>query len=123
MTRLGEGISPVVNAVIYVRPENYSASAARCLDYCAARRYNVVGLIPGDWDAAMRMLHEGVASVVVVSSAEQVDQGEPGVEVAPKPSSRRKAGARSAGNSARNRWSNSTPATSAEPAAARHYRY
>ena len=114
----------MVNAVIYVRPENYSASAARCLDYCAARRYNVVGLIPGDWDAAMRMLHEGVASVVVVSSSEQVElQGEPGVEVAPKPSSRRKAGARSAANSARGRWSTGAPTTSAEPAAARHYRY
>ncbi|MBU2664537.1 hypothetical protein KOI35_13625 [Actinoplanes bogorensis] len=113
----GEGNDPVVNAVIYVRPENYSASAARCLDYCSARRYNVVGVIPGDWEAAMRMLGEGSASVVVVSSVEQIEP-RPGVEVAPKPSSRRKAGS----NSARNRWSG-TPTPKTEPAAARHYRY
>ena len=114
----GEGISPVINAVIYVRPENYSASAARCLDYCAARQYDVVGLIPGDWEAAMRMLREGVAQVVVVSSAEQVEP-QPGVEIAPKPSSRRRAGA----NAARNRWQSKPSTPSSEPAAARHYRY
>ncbi|MBM2619834.1 hypothetical protein JIG36_30420 [Actinoplanes sp. LDG1-06] len=108
--------------MIYVRPENYSASAARCLDYCSARRYNVVGLIPGDWEAAMRMLDLGSASVVVVSSAEQIEP-RPGVEIAPKPSSRRRAGARGAANSARNRWSESTPQPKTEPAAARHYRY
>ncbi|WP_250008040.1 hypothetical protein [Actinoplanes sp. M2I2] len=111
----------MLDAVIYVRPENYSASAARCLDYCSARRYNVVGLIPGDWDAAMRMLHEGKASVVVVSSVEQMEP-QPGVEIAPKPSSRRRSGARSTGNAARNRWSAETPPT-AQPAAAKHYRY
>ncbi|GAB2576469.1 hypothetical protein Aab01nite_13000 [Paractinoplanes abujensis] len=119
---MGEGIDPVVNAVIYVRPENYSASAARCLDYCSNHRYNVVGIIPGDWPAAMRMLELGSASVVVVSSVEQIEP-RPGVEIAPKPSSRRKAGARSAANSARNRWTDTTPQTSTEPAAARHYRY
>ncbi len=109
----------MVNAVIYVRPENYSGSAARCLDYCADRRYKVVGIVPGDWDAAIRMLAEGSAQVVVVSSVEQVEP-QPGVEIAPKPSSRRRAGVRAGGNSARSRWSEKAPA---EPVKARHYRY
>ncbi|NMO53541.1 hypothetical protein HH310_20435 [Actinoplanes sp. TBRC 11911] len=75
----------MINAVIFVRPENYGVTAARCLDYCAAKRYNVIGLIPGDWPAAMRMLNEGLAGVVVVASAEQLDPDrEPRVEVVPR---------------------------------------
>ena len=87
----------MVNAVVYVRPENYSVSASRCLEHCTARKYNVVGLIPGDWDAAMRMLREGTASVVVVSSADQLDAGcEPRVEVVPKRRPRRSTSSSSA---------------------------
>jgi hypothetical protein len=75
----------VINAVIFVRPENYGVTAARCLDYCAAKRYNVIGLIPGDWPAAMRMLNEGLAGVVVVASPEQLDpEREPRIEVVPR---------------------------------------
>ena len=70
----------------------------------------------------MRMLELGSASVVVVSSVEQVEP-RPGVEIAPKPSSRRKAGARSAAHSARSRWSDNASQPTTEPAAARHYRY
>lgn len=74
----------MINAVIYVRPENYSANAARCLDYCAARRYNVVGLVPGDWRAALRMLGDGTAGVIVVSATDHRPPGEPGIEIVPK---------------------------------------
>jgi hypothetical protein len=75
----------VIDAVIFVRPENYRVTAARCLDYCAAKRYNVIGLIPGDWAAAIRMLDEGLAHVIVVGSAEQFDpEQEPRVEVVPR---------------------------------------
>jgi hypothetical protein len=59
--------------------------------------------------------------VVVVSSVEHMEP-QPGVEIAPKPSSRRRTGARSTANAARNRWS-AEPQTTTEPAAARHYRY
>jgi hypothetical protein len=74
----------VIDAVIFVRPENYGVTAARCLDYCAAKRYNVVGLIPGDWNAAIRMLDEGLAGVIVVGSADHPDQEDPRVEVVPR---------------------------------------
>jgi len=80
----------VVNAVIVVRPENYGVNAARCLEYCETRRYHVVGLIPGDWRAALRMLGDGLAGVIVVSARDQFDApGEPRIEVAPKRSARR----------------------------------
>jgi len=75
----------VINAIIFVRPENYGITAARCLDYCAQKRYNVVGLIPGDWPAAIRMLSEGLANVIVVGSAEHLDpRREARVEVVPR---------------------------------------
>jgi hypothetical protein len=99
----------VINAVIFVLPENYGVSAARCLDYCAVKRYNVVGLIPGDRRAAMRMLSEGLASVVVVASPQQLNgTGEPRIEVVPKRFSARR---RSTSNaSPTRRWKSATPA-------------
>ena len=80
----------MVNAVVYVQPDNYSASAARCLEYCAERKYKVVGLVQGDREAVIRMLDDGLATVVVVSSADQLDPGqEPRAEVVPKRRPRR----------------------------------
>ncbi|MFG1990708.1 hypothetical protein ACGFJ7_12110 [Actinoplanes sp. NPDC048988] len=101
--------------MIYVRPENYGVSASRCLEHCAARRYNVVGLIQGDWAAAARMLDEGLAGVVVVSSAEQLNPHlephlEPRVEVVPKPRRQRRS-ASSAAQPGR-RWTSDNPASS-----------
>ncbi|MFF5077845.1 hypothetical protein ACFY36_12390 [Actinoplanes sp. NPDC000266] len=97
--------------MIYVRPENYGASASRCLEHCAARRYNVVGLIQGDWDAAARMLAEGLAGVVVVSSADQLDPHlEPRIEVVPKPRRQRRSSS-SAAQPGR-RWTSDNPGSS-----------
>lgn len=94
----------MINAVVYVRPENYSLNAARCLDYCDARRYHVVGLVQGDWRAALRMLDEGLAGVIVVTSTDQLDPArEPRIEVVPRRLARRTT------NSPR-RWSPGTPA-------------
>jgi hypothetical protein len=75
----------VPNAVIFVQPDRFDVHAARCLDYCAAMRYEVAGLICGDWNAALQMLKDGLASVVVVSSMTQLDpHREPRIEVVPK---------------------------------------
>lgn len=82
----------MINAVIFVRPENYDVNAARCLEHCQAQRYHVVGVIPGDWRAAMQMLGDGQASVIVVSSPDQLDPlQEPRIEVIPKRRPRRRA--------------------------------
>jgi hypothetical protein len=75
----------VTNAVIFVQPDKFEASAARCLDYCAARRYDVAGLVCGDWAAALQMLKDGLAGVIVVASTAQLDpEREPRIEVVPK---------------------------------------
>jgi hypothetical protein len=94
----------VINAVVFVRPENYRVNAARCLEYCDARRYHMVGLVQGDWRAALRMLDDGLATVIVVSSAEQLDPAqEPRIEVVPRRLARR------ATNASR-RWTPGSPA-------------
>jgi hypothetical protein len=85
----------LTKAVIVVQPDKFTASAARCLDYCAAMRYEVAGLINGDWAAARRMVGDGLAEVIVVPSLAGLDpDNEPRVEVAPKrtPNTRRPAG-------------------------------
>jgi hypothetical protein len=75
----------VPNAVIFVQTERFDVHAARCLDYCAAMRYDVAGLICGDWNAALQMLKDGLATVIVVSSMSQLDpQREPRIEIVPK---------------------------------------
>jgi hypothetical protein len=75
----------MTNAVIFVQQDRFEVSAARCLDYCAARRYDVAGLVTGDWQAALQMLEDGLAGVIVVSSASQLGSAsEPRIEVVPK---------------------------------------
>jgi hypothetical protein len=82
----------VTNAVIFVQPEKRDANAARCLDYCAAMRYEVAGLVCGDWQAALQMLKDGLAEVIVVASMAQLDpEREPRIEVVPRRTNARRA--------------------------------
>jgi hypothetical protein len=82
----------VTNAVIFVQPDKFHAGAARCLDYCATMRYEVVGLVHGDWEAALRMVQEGLAAVIVVASMADLDPARrPRIEVVPKRTNRRPA--------------------------------
>ena len=83
----------VTDAVIFVQPDKFHANAARCLDYCATMRYEVVGLVHGDWDAALRMVQEGLAAVIVVASMADLDPArQPRIEVVPKRTNRRPTG-------------------------------
>ena len=94
----------MINAVVFVRPENYRVNAARCLEYCDARRYHMVGLVQGDWRAAIRMLDDGLATVIVVSSTEQWDPAhDTRIEVVPRRLARRT-------TNASRRWNPGTPA-------------
>jgi hypothetical protein len=81
----------VTNAVVFVQPDRFEVNAARCLDYCAVRRYAVAGLVCGDWPAALQMLDTGLASVIIVSSPSQFDAaGEARIEIVPKRLHRRR---------------------------------
>jgi hypothetical protein len=72
-------------AVVYVQADKFHANAARCLDHCTTMRYEVAGLICGDWPAALRMLKQNLAEVIVVATLTQPDPThEPRIEVVPK---------------------------------------
>jgi hypothetical protein len=75
----------VTDAVIFVPPGGFDVAAARCLDYCAAKKYHVVGIVRGDWPAAAQMIRNGLAAVIVVSSLDQLEPDrEPRIEVVPR---------------------------------------
>lgn len=75
----------VTNAVIFVQPDRFDVHAARCLDYCGTMRYKVAGLVCGDWAAALRMIKDGLATVIVVSSPAHLEADrEPRIEIVPR---------------------------------------
>ena len=41
--------------------------ANQCMDHCTKRGYQVTGVIKGDWDAVLKALEDGLATVVVVA--------------------------------------------------------
>lgn len=57
--------------------------AAQCLDYCAARGYDVAGMIVGDWSAVVDVVRARSIAVVVVARGEHLNPDrEPRIEVA-----------------------------------------
>lgn len=72
----------MTTAVVFVPATAIVPFAKQCLDYCAARGYEIAGVIRGDWAAVARMLITGAASIVVVARREHLDPDrEPRVEV------------------------------------------
>lgn len=73
---------PLLIAVAYVPPRDYEQAAAECIEYCQEVRYSFAGLIRGDWDAAVSMIEDGQAHVIVVAYASHLPAGRlPRVEV------------------------------------------
>jgi hypothetical protein len=62
-----------VAAIIFVTAGHLLIDAERCIRYCAARGYKMVGVIRDDWPAAMDMLHDGRAEVLVIADPEHLD--------------------------------------------------
>lgn len=74
--------SETVTAVVFVLTQHLMPDADRCLRYCMANRYNVIGVVRDRWADAMAMLADGRASVLVVADDQHLDPNrQPRIEV------------------------------------------
>lgn len=69
-------------AVIFVPAAAHLATyATQCLDYCAARGWEVLG-VDRDWDSAAKAVRVGLAGVLLVARPDHLDPArEPRIEV------------------------------------------
>lgn len=71
----------MINAVVFVLTQHLLPDTERCITYCLARGYHMVGVVKDDWAAAIAMLIDGRASVIVADSPDHVPPDrEPRVE-------------------------------------------
>jgi hypothetical protein len=61
------------DAVVFVLTRFLLPDADRCIQYCITSGYHMVGLVRDDWGAAMEMLHDGRAEVLVVADPQHLD--------------------------------------------------
>lgn len=72
----------MTRAIVYVPCGEFDPHAARCMQYCQDRGYEFQGLVRGNWSAVQRLLSDGEASVVIVSTEEHLDPDrKPRIEV------------------------------------------
>lgn len=73
----------MTTAVIFVPNGQYELYASLCLNYCVAKGYEIGGVIQGDWEAVVRTISAGIATVVVVARPEHINPAwEPRIEIA-----------------------------------------
>lgn len=73
----------MTTAVIFVPDHLVEQFAPQCLAYCTARGYTIAGVIQGDWQAALAMLADELATVIVVARRDHLPaDGGPRIEVA-----------------------------------------
>lgn len=76
-------VGPVTTAVVFVPDHLFDQHAPECLAYCTACGYEIAGVIQGDWRAALAMLADGLATVIVVARRDHLPpDGGPRIEVA-----------------------------------------
>lgn len=72
----------MTRAVIFIPSGAFDPHAARCAAYAQERGYELVGIVRDDWAAVQRMMRDGEAAVVVVSTEDHLNpQRKPRVEV------------------------------------------
>lgn len=62
-----------VDAIVFVMSSHLLPDADRCIRYCLARGYRMIGVVRDDWAAATRMLLDGRAQVLVVADPQHLD--------------------------------------------------
>lgn len=73
----------MTSAIVFVLTKHLETDAGLCIDYCAARGYDLAALVRDDWAAALSALHIGVASILVVANVDHLDDScTPRMEVA-----------------------------------------
>jgi hypothetical protein len=79
----------VTNAVIYIpaAAAHLAVYADQCLAHCAARGYDVAGIVNTGWAAVVAVLASRAAQVVVVARPDHLDPDRvPRIEIAGQPS-------------------------------------
>ncbi|GGL10642.1 hypothetical protein [Mangrovihabitans endophyticus] len=70
-------------AVVFIPSPDLVDASPACVLHCAARGYELAGIVVADWREVDRLLREGGVTVVVVARPEHVPpDGVPRVEVA-----------------------------------------
>jgi hypothetical protein len=82
------------NAVIFALTRYLENDATVCTAYCTARGYEVAAIVVNNWHAALALLAEGAATVLVVAELDRIAGQTPRVEVAGAQSSPTETGRR-----------------------------
>jgi hypothetical protein len=72
----------MTKAVIFVPVGEFDPHAARCAEYVEEKGYELAGVVRGDWAAVQKMMRDGEADVVVLSTEDHLDpRRKPRIEV------------------------------------------
>ena len=63
----------MTEVVVFVVTKHLLPDAARCIGYCVARGYHVIGIIKDDWSAAINMLIDKQAAAIVAADPSHLD--------------------------------------------------
>lgn len=62
----------MTSAIVFALTQHLITDADRCINYCLAHGYDMVGVVKDDWARAIEYLTTGVASVLVVASTDHI---------------------------------------------------
>jgi sugar phosphate isomerase/epimerase len=66
-------VNAVVTAIVFIPKAHLAAYTGACLEYCAARGYEVAGIVSSTWLATLAIRLGGNADVIVVARPDHID--------------------------------------------------